>query len=255
LEIDLNISLINTHTTADNLVAAFLKNAIESNNNYEVEDYHIDKFKEPISKYSLVILHQLPSIKWPLVGLIREINEAGIPLLYIIGEQTSINVFNAFKTGLEIGNSKLNASNESYPFINKNFSLFTVSNELKSLISEFSPLNSPFGIYKIQNSVSTLFNQKIGSVVSNNPLIMFNNTLDSRVGIIAGEGLWKWRIMKFLCHSFPFYRVVVLRRPAVETFSSYPLGEEGNRSFRPLTTLTVHLQGRTELIFVFSVAA
>jgi len=46
--------------------------------------------------------------------------------------------------------------------------------------------------------VNTLFAQQIGSLVTDYPLVYFNQTLDSKTGVIAGEGLWKWRLQDYL---------------------------------------------------------
>ncbi|MCD4745680.1 MAG: hypothetical protein K8R58_05225 [Bacteroidales bacterium] len=173
-----------------------LKQALESNYNYEVEDFIIDKFNKPISQYNLVILHQLPSFEHPSVNLIQELKNSDIPVLYIVGSQTNISLFNNLKTGISII-AKRNSYNEALPVLNNDFTLFTISDKTKKIISYFPPLISPFGNYKMLNSVNILFNQKIGSIKTKDPLILFNQNLDTKIGVIVGEGIWKWRLTNF----------------------------------------------------------
>ena len=46
-----------------------------------------------------------------------------------------------------------------------------------------------------------LFFQKIGKVTTQQPLIAFNQDTDIKTGIIAGEGIWRWRIADYQHNS------------------------------------------------------
>ena len=175
---------------------AALKFAIEDKKSYQVEDYLYNDFKKQVTGYNLLILHQLPSFKNSLSDLFFSINKAKIPLLFIIGVQTDLNTFNKLNTGLSIWSEK-NTFNEALPIINKEFVLFSISTDLKKIIGKLPPLNSPFGRYKMLNSTNQLFNQKIGSVETRNPLILFNQNQDLKFGVIAGDGIWKWRLTNY----------------------------------------------------------
>jgi hypothetical protein len=175
---------------------AALKFAIEDKKNYQVEDFLYNDFKKQVTGYNLVILHQLPSFKNSLSDLIFSINKAKIPLLFIIGVQTDLNTFNKLNTGLSIWSEK-KTFNEALPIINKEFVLFSISTDLKKIIGKLPPLNSPFGRYKILNSTNQLFNQKIGSVETQDPLVLFNQNQDLKFGIIAGDGIWRWRMTNY----------------------------------------------------------
>jgi hypothetical protein len=39
--------------------------------------------------------------------------------------------------------------------------------------------------------------QRLGSIETTRPLILFNETLDGRTGVIAGQGIWKWRLYDY----------------------------------------------------------
>ncbi|MBC8487418.1 MAG: VWA domain-containing protein [Bacteroidetes bacterium] len=173
-----------------------LKQAIQSNRNYEVDDFIISDFNRQISAYNLIILHGLPSAKNNIKTLLEKIPEENIPVLFIISSQTKLSLFNNQRAGLSISGNKI-IYNEALPLINNEFTLFSLSEKTQRAVQFFPPLISPYGDYRIQPSASSLFYQKIGSVETNEPLVLFNQTLDSKTGIIIGEGIWKWRMTNF----------------------------------------------------------
>ncbi|MCD4791148.1 MAG: hypothetical protein K8R37_14225 [Bacteroidales bacterium] len=173
-----------------------LKQAIQSNRNYEVDDLMINEFNKQISAYNLVILHGLPSAKNNIKPLLEKILEENIPVLFIISSQTKLSLFNNQRAGISISGNKI-IYNEALPLINIEFTLFSLSEKTQTAVRFFPPLISPYSDYRIQPSASSLFYQKIGSVETNEPLVLFNQTLDSKTGIIIGEGIWKWRMTNF----------------------------------------------------------
>jgi len=176
-----------------------LKQSIENNYNYTADAFIIDDFDKSVSGYNLVILHQIPSTNNPCSQLLSSLSELKIPVLYIIGSQSNIRAFNNQKTGINIPNSKYNFD-EALPFTNNTFTFFTLSKETKKVVNNFPPLLSPFGKYKMQNFADILFYQKIGDVITQQPLILFSpSTADNtKTGVILGEGIWKWRLNDYL---------------------------------------------------------
>jgi len=176
-------------------LAAF-KNSLDNNFNYEAETFIFDDFKKPVEDYSLVILHQIPWTKNPAAQLIDRINKADIPVLYVIGSETNINAFNGLKAGLSITVGAA-GFNEATPSFAPGFALFTTEEQTRRLFADLPPLVCPFGNYKVMNSATVMLNQKIGKVVTEQPLVMFNETPGLRNGIITGTGIWRWRIANY----------------------------------------------------------
>ncbi len=173
-----------------------IKQAIESNYNYEVEDYIVGDFNKSFGEYNLVIMHQIPSARYKSGHFINQLSEKNLPVLYILGSKTNLNDFNNLKTGLIIKRKK-RSYNESTPYYNKDFALFTISEPTLEVVKEFPPLLSPFGEYKTNNALNVLFWQTIGNVETDLPLLAFLQTLDSKQGVIVGTGLWRWRMTDF----------------------------------------------------------
>jgi hypothetical protein len=169
---------------------AAIRKSIEKNENYECEVFLAEQFSKQLNKYNAIILHNLPSNN-NNQKLIQDVSKTDIPCIFILGTQTNFNAFNNLQTGLSVypNGNRFNESQASY---NKGFSLFTVDDQFNETSSIFPPLTTPFASYKLSNSATTLFNQKLGNVTSNDPLVVFNTVGNRKFEIICGEGLWQW---------------------------------------------------------------
>lgn len=187
-------------TEAPHPDVAAIKQSIEGNQNYEVESYLINDFNKPLKPYSLVILNQLPATTASASKLIADINEANVPVLYIVGAKTNLSALSALQTGVSIAGSSLKM-NEAEAAVNESFPLFTLSDELRSYTKHFPALQCPFGSYRTLNSANVLMYQRIGVVDTKDPVIVFNQTGDHKTGVITGEGIWRWRLRDFADHG------------------------------------------------------
>jgi len=106
-----------------------LISVLEKNDNYQVDEFIAGESIEPINNYDLVIFHQIPSLKFPAINISKTIREKGIPVLYILGAQTYLNLFNRLQSGVRIFNDK-NHLEEMLPFSEKKFPLFILSNSV-----------------------------------------------------------------------------------------------------------------------------
>ena len=174
-----------------------LKQALDISDKYEVEVFAADKFKGSPESYSLIVLHQLPSVRNSSSNLISQIQKNGISTLYILGKQTNLNNFNSLHTGLSIVQNK-DLTNDASPAYNENFAAFNFSDEAKDMLRNYPPLQTFFGDYKTSVSGNVFLYQKIGAVTTNTPLIIFNEANGVRSGIITGTGLWQWRMNNYL---------------------------------------------------------
>ncbi|HSN50595.1 MAG TPA: hypothetical protein VLR52_05135, partial [Bacteroidales bacterium] len=87
------------------------------------------------------------------------------------------------------------------PAPNPDFALFTVGSDIPAMLVNAPPLITPFGNYQFSPAADVLFYQKIGSVQSRAPQILFIQSPGKKIGIIAGENLWKWRLSDFQQHE------------------------------------------------------
>jgi len=176
---------------------AALKQSIETSKIYQVDEFVADKFNKSIKEYNLAIVHQIPLKGKNYQALLNSLTENKIPVLYILGESSDMAAFNNLKTGLGIRQAA-GKYDEAAPTVANDFALFTVSEELKKVSADFPALSVPFGEYLKSSSANVLMYQKIGSVQTQKPLVMFNTASEPKTGIVAGEGIWRWRMQNYL---------------------------------------------------------
>ncbi|MBW7935787.1 MAG: hypothetical protein H3C71_01140 [Flavobacteriales bacterium] len=175
-----------------------LNQLIASNPNYQGEVALTENFHKPISGYSLVIFHQLPTAATSVASYINEARNAHVPMLFILSSSTQITAFNNLQTGLSIQGNR-NNTDEVQPVFNSGFSLFAISDALKQFVQRMPPLSSPYGTQYVSSSAfNTLFYRKIGNITTTFPLIGFMQVNQLKTGIIAGEGLWRWRLHNYM---------------------------------------------------------
>ena len=128
-------------------------------------------------------------------GKLTEIINSDIPLLFFVNTSTNLTYFNNLYKGLEIKSK--NTMQEVFVSENENFSLFTISSDLSKFFLQLPPIYAPFGNYKLSSVAEVLLNQKIGKIETEKPILLFGNPINKKVGIFAGEGFWKWKLMEY----------------------------------------------------------
>ncbi len=84
------------------------------------------------------------------------------------------------------------------PNFNENFTAFTFSEEARQLIKKLPPISTIFGEYKTPVSANVFLYQKISSVNSNYPMVLFNDHNGMKTGVICGTGIWQWKLYNYL---------------------------------------------------------
>lgn len=171
-----------------------LKQAIESNQSYEVEVRMAENFNGSLKPYSLVILHQI-ELRNPVAKKIQ----AEIATHRTSVWQFAKNDFWAFSSVKLIATTP--KYNEAEPGFNEGFGLFTVSNELKNYIKEFSAVSCPLSTYKVANGATALLNQQIGQVKTDNPILIFSDENGQKSALFCGDGMWRWRLHDYADHE------------------------------------------------------
>jgi hypothetical protein len=174
-----------------------IRQSLELNQNYETEFSTIEKFTKSVNTYQLVILHQLPSDDNSAAGILSQINTFEIPVLYILGNNSSLIKFDQLNTGLKTGGYS-NKSDEVQGILNTGFDLFSVNPEIGEIAANAPPLLSPFGEYTTSAEAQILFYRKVKNIETKQALFMFNNGINGQKNaVIAGEGIWRWRLFDY----------------------------------------------------------
>ncbi len=172
---------------------AAIKQSIEKNENYQVELIFADQVNtNKLKDFQLLVLHQLPTAFASGNDVFKYIQNNNTPFWLIVGNQTYVDLFNKLNFGIRVGGYK-NNPNEVFPKISNEFQGFVLDERWNEFINELPPLQSPYGNYAIDNASQKLFTQKIGSVSTDQALLVFNNA-GARKAILMGEGIWRWKI-------------------------------------------------------------
>lgn len=184
-----------------------IKSAIERNSFYEVNAYSYEDFLKDVGNspaklknYQLAILHQLPGSGNSASQLIAALKEAQVPVWYILGSQSSINVFNSLDAGLKI-NEQSSRLSEMGGAINPQFGLFTFSPDLAKAMQNWPPLLAPFGEYNMSDRQNIALFQQIGRVKTTMPLLYFTSNTKQKIGVLCGEGIWKWFMFDYAANQ------------------------------------------------------
>ncbi len=174
-----------------------IKQSLVDNDHYDVEAALISDFNGSLEAYDLVILHQLPSNRHAAAAIFDQAAANQSSLLFIVGDQTDIASLNEWQSVLEI-QPRSEELVETLPEINRAFTLFSMQEQSIQLFAALPPLFSPFAAYRPGPGANVLLYQRIGQVVTEQPLILFAQSGQNRTGIITGEGMWRWRLNNFL---------------------------------------------------------
>jgi hypothetical protein len=167
---------------------------IEKNENYSCElVYAPELLKTDVTKYQLCVLHQLPGNLGEATVFIKNAKEHKVPVLYVLGSETNIGLFNQLESTFSIYTNRQSLS-EAQASINNEFSLFTLTTEEQASIEKFPPLICPYGTFKMNTPADVFLKQQIGNVITDNPLIAFTSSQGDKTGFIFGEGFWKWAL-------------------------------------------------------------
>ena len=175
---------------------AAIKQSIEKNRNYTVDQFLLSDFNGSLAPYSLVILNQVPSLADVGFKVSNQLKNNPVPVLYVLGSQSNLAAYNNLSTGLRMPQGQ-KSFNDATGILNPDFSLFSLSPEIGQMLTSFPPLYVPYGQYVAGTAAQVLIYQRIGNVNTRMPLVIFNQGVDRKSATIAGEGIWRWRLANF----------------------------------------------------------
>lgn len=179
--------------------ASAISQVLRKNQRFNLTISNVADFDGNVGKYSLIILHQLPSLKNDVQNIVNQAKKNAIPLLVVVGSQTDVQALAGSGLGIDIKQRHSDYEN-AYPALNADFKWFTVDFDATQT-SLFPPLNAPYGDYGVVPSSQVLFYQRIGSVATKMPLVFFTQTADQKIGVICGEGIWRWRLTDYMAEK------------------------------------------------------
>ncbi|MCM1168399.1 MAG: VWA domain-containing protein [Bacteroides sp.] len=146
-----------------------------------------------LESYDLIVLHGLPSERYPLHELKPMLERK--PLFYLLTASTSFPLLNKENAGVSV-QPKGSRWNEAQAHFNPGFSLFNISTQERALWERFPPLQTPFALYNTGGGQS-LFTQNILQLDTEDPLLWISAPGSRRTAVCFGTQFWKWRLADF----------------------------------------------------------
>ncbi len=178
-----------------------LREVVDKNPNYEFL-LHIPGVEEQTATalrsedIDLAIFHQAPDIRGKTRELFQQFVNSKTPLFLIVGSQTDL---------LQVARQNMPVKFESaprdydevIPGANPAFSQFLISTETNSIIPNYPPVSVPFGKMKTPGTAMPVLYQRVGSVMTEKPLLYVDIQDSRKIGVMLGEGLWRWKLNEF----------------------------------------------------------
>lgn len=173
-----------------------IKNALESNDNYEVVT-HIKGLNDYVEdKYDAVVLHQVPDKRKKYTALLNKIQGEKIPAFFIYGNQSDVKAFNELNGAVKIQTTSYQRDNV-FPIYNPDFSKFLYDADNIEALNNFPPVKVPFANYEILPQSEVMLYQKVGKVSTQKPLLLIQRTNEWSSAVLLGEGIWSWRLQEY----------------------------------------------------------
>ena len=166
-------------------------NVINRNKDYDLDVVKSSDFDNNFESYNLIVLHSISKDNIDFIEKIKQKNN--LPILLFCKQD-----FSNYSDLIPNVDFKIKSTNSQvFSSTTKDFLKFKISNDLSDFIDNSPPITSPFGIYNISSSVDVFVNQRIGNSITNNPVCFFDEFNGQKIGVIVGEGFWRWKLQDY----------------------------------------------------------
>lgn len=162
-----------------------LKRSIEVNQQRKVTIIKPEAVKN-INDYNVLVLYQPDG---SFKNILEQNSKAGVNTFIITGLHTDFALLNTYQD--QVG-FKMSSQSEDYlADFNQQFNLFSLEN---IGFEQLPPLRHPFGTITANANADVLLEGRIRNVKTENPLLLFAESGNSRTAFLMGENIWKWRL-------------------------------------------------------------
>jgi len=176
-----------------------LRSVIDRNPNYEFSLYIPGTIEADVAKLQaeadLILFFQIPDLRGHNKALFQQLLRTKASLFFILGEQTD------WQEVAKHNIVKLDAVPRQFddvtPSLNSAYNSFILSEEILTIFNSFPPASVPFTKIQLAPTATTLLFQKIGSVITDKPLLFVDIPEEQKTAVMVGEGLWRWRLHEY----------------------------------------------------------
>jgi hypothetical protein len=178
-----------------------LKTVVEKNSNYEFV-LHIPGIAEAdpalltAGGAELYIFHQVIDQFGKTSRLFSELYKSNSSVMLMIGGNTNLRQLQQYDIPIQF--ESFNGQwDDVTPVINNNFRDFGFSENSNGVFARYPPADVPFGKFSYPPSASVLLYQRIGSIITDRPMLMTWPDNNRKIAVMIGEGMWRWRLNEF----------------------------------------------------------
>ena len=173
-----------------------IKSALDKNENYGLEIVVAGQGTPKEAKYDLVILHQIPDNQGVGYVLAKKFLDQKSPVWFVLGSQSNVPQFNNANGAVKIVPRGFQ-TDQVFPSFNAGFSFFKFGESNAALLQKMPPVTVPFADFRLSPASEVILYQRVGSVVTNKPLLVVNTEKSQKTAVMLGEGLWEWRLEEY----------------------------------------------------------
>lgn len=146
--------------------------------------------------FDMLILHQFPDKMGRGRQFLPKLLSRNKPTMFILGGQTDILSFNGMQQALGI-NPQGNKTDQVTASLNTTFKRFNLTPEQTTILNKFPEMIVPFGDFRNSVQSDVILWQQVGTVNTKKPLLLVNTNVARKTAVLAGEGIWRWRMEEF----------------------------------------------------------
>ncbi len=178
-----------------------IREVITKNSNYEfilhIPDVNPQQASTMVPEnIDLVIFHQSPDLRGKTTALFQTFMKSKSSIFVILGHQTDLRQLARHNLPLQF-ESPPREYDEVTPVVNPALTNFNISSEASSAFASFPPVSVHFAKMQISPGISTVLFQRVGSVTTDKPLLVLASDDSKKIGVMLGEGMWRWRLNEF----------------------------------------------------------
>lgn len=186
------IALVYSHMHPD---VGALARAIESIENYELVVKEAQTIVGNLGEYSLIIYHQTGAIDVSQRKIFETIKSLAKPMWLFIGPNSDWVFLNQAGLGIKLNGAQ--GQTQVQARLNSTFQLFSSDVLSQKELYDFPPVSVPFGELSCSPSITPIYYQQLDRIITQVPLLAFNQSAGGRKGFFFGEGIWRWRMAAF----------------------------------------------------------
>jgi hypothetical protein len=193
IEIIDNKNLICLLSSAPHPDLAAIRSVLEEDRQTTIVTSLTSNFSMPKERPNLVIWYENGSK--PNAALFNDLRSKNIPVFLIVGPTTPSTVIRSYNFGLMMPSGS--QQDEVQASVSPGFSAFSFTTAFTDALQYYPPLRTRFGKFGLPANAKIMLTQRIGQIAKNEPLLYIADNDKSKIGVLLGEGIWRWKIREF----------------------------------------------------------